>query len=233
MLFARRCPAEENSGFKAPLQCTVRRMRIRPIGQSLSKPDELSPAIIQRMESKAVLPKTSERERLARLSARQAIIVAAIGALSLVAGAWIQYAVGPRKTAPVIPVATADVAQRQLWIHIIGVEVDHASVQRCRVIAKLDGIYYSFPTRSLWLEIGDDFPMQSLPIPIGHSKHWLGFDLIYQLRDGSISSTGNQAAVTVEQVPFVSESRVHITVPGVDKFVNARVKFAVTDNPIR
>jgi hypothetical protein len=89
----------------------------------------------------------------------------------LIMGAWIQYAVGPRKAAPVIPVSTGDVAQRQLWLHIAGVDVDNPAVRRCRIIAKLDGLYYSFPTRALWVTPGEDVPMQSLPVPIGHPKH--------------------------------------------------------------
>jgi hypothetical protein len=89
--------------------------------------------------------------RVAKISALQAIVVAVITAA---AGVFAGY-IGKSSTQAPPP--------QQRWIVIDGAESQAYSV--VRIVATINGVHFSYPSNSVWAEVGPSMSRERFPIP--------------------------------------------------------------------
>lgn len=117
----------------------------------------------------------TDQVTIARISAKQAIMVALITSLAGLVGAAIQkYG---------FDTASQTVAQHEVQFR--GIEF-HGSpeVKRYRVVIDVDGIPYSYPGRSVWKDAGPKISELSFPLKVGISKHSVGIEIFAESVDG-------------------------------------------------
>jgi hypothetical protein len=113
------------------------------------------------MESRA----ESSNIAIARLTAIQAIVVALITAG---AGVATVYLAGGTLS------ASADVVQR--WITIENIESDDHKL--IRLVIQVNGVNYSYPSNTVWAEIGLGKSQERFPLPISDSTYLVSFRAI-------------------------------------------------------
>jgi hypothetical protein len=89
--------------------------------------------------------------RVAKISAVQAVVVAVITATAGVLAGYIG------KSSTSVP------PQQQRWIVIDGAESQEYSV--VRIVATVNGVHFSYPSNSVWAEVGPSMSRERFPIP--------------------------------------------------------------------
>ena len=165
--------------------------------------------------------------QVARITARQAIIVAAITALagtSGLIGAAVQ-----RTTAPPPTVAA------QAWLQIDGVEFNVPQPGlKVRITAFVNGIGYSFPSQALWSAVGRQMAPHALPLPLGDSVYTLSFGLIYADGDGRdvrYAQSSSTVRVRAGQIPINSDYKLFNVDAGTRTQAIATIRYKVTHEP--
>ena len=144
--------------------------------------------------------KTPQKEpaevHAARISAKQAIIVAAITALAGLLGSLISYSQGVRHS------------PSQHYLKIIKVEKRgfpnmNPSV---RIVANVNGQPYSYPSEAVWSDIRSETPGESFPLPSDQSEYALRFSAFYRADNGKILqlTSSSSARVAVPSLPFLA-----------------------------
>jgi hypothetical protein len=135
--------------------------------------------------------------RIARISAKQAIIVATITALAGVVGSIISYSQGARRS----PAA-------QHYLKIVRVEKRgfpnmHPSV---RIVADINDQPYSYPSRAVWTDISDEEPGESFPLLTNQSEYVLRFSAFYRRDDGEVQQLTSSEVVRLaaSQLPMMN-----------------------------
>lgn len=99
------------------------------------------------------MPKTNSADepvRVAKISAVQAVVVAVITAVAGVVAGYI----GKPST---------QATPQQRWIVIDGAESDGYSL--VRIVATINGVHFSYPSNSVWTEIGPNMSRERFPVP--------------------------------------------------------------------
>ncbi|MBX3315220.1 MAG: hypothetical protein KF906_12995 [Actinobacteria bacterium] len=66
----------------------------------------------------------------------------------------------------------------QQWLVIEGIEGDVKTP--IRVVANVNGISYSYPSKAVWTEIGPTMAKESFPLPAGEEKYNVSFSILYK-----------------------------------------------------
>jgi len=131
--------------------------------------------------------------QVARITAKQAVIVATITALAGIAGGYFGR-----------PTADSALPQtRQYRLRILGVtSVDTAWA--VRIIAHVDGDNYSYPGQALWADIGSDMSQEDFPLVVGKSEYRIRFSAFVRDKDGAILQASSQEsqAIPVSSAPI-------------------------------
>jgi hypothetical protein len=106
-----------------------------------------------------------EKVQIARITARQAMVVALITALAGVFGVALQrYGLAEPQPKPEAP--------QQDAVRFDGIEFqDPDAIKRYRVVLNVDGFPYSYPGNRVWHDVGLKAPEQMFPLKVGASKH--------------------------------------------------------------
>lgn len=165
--------------------------------------------------------------QVARISARQAIIVAAITALagtSGLIGAAVQRTTAPPPSVPA-----------QAWLQIDGVEFNVPQPGlKVRITAFVNGISYSFPSQALWSAVGREMAPHALPLPLGDSAYTLSFGLIYADGDGTdvrYAQSSSTVRVRAGQIPIDSDYKLFNVDAGTRTQAIATIRYKVTHEP--
>lgn len=126
----------------------------------------------------------SEKIKIARITARQAIIVALITAASgVLVGLLSGYRSGKS--------AQIDTVQR--WITVKPVVAEpYTSGSAVRVIAMVNSQAYSYPSRAVWADIGPRMSKESFPLPVGADEFRFRFEVFYRGPNGEITAYTSQ-----------------------------------------
>lgn len=138
-----------------------------------------------------ILQKEPAQIRAARISAKQAIIVAAITAFAGILGSLISYSQGVRHS------------PSQHYLKIIKVEKHgfpnvNPSV---RIVANVNRQPYSYPSEAVWSDIRSGTPGESFPLPSDQSEYALRFSAFYRADDGRILQLTSSSS---EMIPLSS-----------------------------
>lgn len=157
----------------------------------------------------------TKEERLARITARQAIIVTAITVCGGLAGAGIQHVASLSTNG--MPTTTSVSIVKQDWLVIKGVELINATdepvVQQVRIVATINNdVVISYPGPTIWEPVVREMPIERFPLPIGADTHKVTFVLFLRNEPGEPTTFHSQETITVTDTPFKSEARlVHFT----------------------
>lgn len=140
-------------------------------------------------------PREPSAVHIARISARQAIIVAAITAVAGVVGSVISYSQGARHS------------PTQHYLRVVRVEKRgfpnmNPSV---RIVADINDQPYSYPSRAVWTDISHGEPGESFPLLAGQAEYVLRFSAFYRRDDASVQQLTNSEVVRLQasQLPVV------------------------------
>jgi len=135
-----------------------------------------------------------EKVQIARITARQAMVVALITALAGVSGVALQrYGLGGNQ--PRLE------ALQQDAVRFDGIEFQRPdTIKRYRVVLDVDGFPYSCPGRKVWTDVGLKPPEQMFPLKVGDSEHDVDIILHCETQSGeSIEAATEQGkALTVD-----------------------------------
>jgi hypothetical protein len=177
--------------------------------------------------------------QVAKITARQAIIVAFITAAAGLGGAFIGKATGAGSEADAFVLRDSvrqlnraitglqmQIATPRPWLYLTGMFFNKKGAQ-ARVFASVDGIAYTFPTAMAWGD-GDQFVKDSLPLATLHAPQNIRFFARYALPHAPLRDAGSSEIITVPAVPYAGEYRLYegsLTNPGGP--LVARVQFAI------
>lgn len=147
------------------------------------------------------MPET-DQVRIARITSKQAILVALITSLAGLLGAAIQkYGFG-ESAAPVVDIQQDEVRFR-------GIEFDGSTdVQRYRVVMNVDGVPYSYPGRSVWKKVGPKVPDQGFPLRADRREHTVGIEVFAETADGETLALITEQDKTLDAGSGVTNLRV-------------------------
>ena len=102
--------------------------------------------------------------------------------------------------------ATETRVAEQRWLRIRGVEgLDGA---RTRLVARVNGRAYSYPSRAVWSRLGAGMPTEDFPLPIDARTYEISFELLTLSSDGQFRQFQSQEVVTVKTWPFEAEYKI-------------------------
>jgi len=135
------------------------------------------------------MARNPEREtsevRIARITAKQAIVVATITALAGVVSSIIAYSQGARHS-------TA-----QHYLKIVRVEKRGFANMNpsVRIVADINDQPYSYPSRAVWTDISHEEPGESFPLLANQSEYVLRFSAFYRRDDGEVQQLTSSEVV--------------------------------------
>ena len=188
-------------------------------------------------------PPTSTDEKVARITSRQAIIVALIGATSGFGGILIQKYFGSDQQYSIQTPLVQDGATQprstqggvtQKWLTIQDIESNILGPINYQLIIKVNGRAYSYPSRRLFMTSDiENTPRESFPLPIGTDHYSISFEAIY-VPVGSPLSDGrpnlvSEEVISAKQYPY---DGTYFLMKAEDTWTSERiiVRFSVTDN---
>jgi hypothetical protein len=179
-------------------------------GKSLSDPkvDDAPSANFSR-ERKNVTAEEPKEVQVARITARQAVVVALITAVSgILLGILTGYQSG--RSAP------RDV--RQHWITLKPVVAEPASEgSAVRVVVLANSQAYSYPSRAVWADIGPKMSRESFPLPIGADEYRIRFEVFFRSPDSQIISYTSQEVHEIEVSTLKGSSEQKYTIFPLDQ----------------
>jgi hypothetical protein len=107
----------------------------------------------------------------ARVTSKQAVLVALITALGGLATGWLSHG------------SSATPVTQQRYIKVTGVNSDGQG--DVRIVIEVNGQAYSYPSRAVWAEVGPQMPSEVFPLPTGASEFSVHFSAF--LSDGNSS----------------------------------------------
>jgi hypothetical protein len=94
----------------------------------------------------------------------------------------------------------------QRWLRIRGVMGLDGS--RARLVARVNGRAYSYPSRAVWSRLGPDMPVEDFPLPIDTKAYDISFELLTLAPDGQFKQFQSQEVISVKSWPFESEYKI-------------------------
>lgn len=104
-----------------------------------------------------------------------------------------------------VEAAEASVGQ-QRWLRIRGVEGLDGS--KARLVARVNGRAYSYPSRAVWSRLGPGMPVEDFPLPIDTKAYDMSFELLTLAPDGQFKQFQSQEVISVKSWPFESEYKI-------------------------
>jgi len=139
----------------------------------------------------AGVSRESNEIQVARITARQAIVVALITAISgILLGILTGYQSG--RSAP------RDVAQHWITLKPVVEDPDHPEGSSVRVVVLANSQAYSYPSQAVWADIGPKMSRESFPLPIGADEYRVRFEVFFRRPDGQIISYTSQEVHEIE-----------------------------------
>lgn len=94
----------------------------------------------------------------------------------------------------------------QRWLRIRGVE--GLDGNRARLVARVNGRAYSYPSRAVWSRLGPGMPVEDFPLPIDTKAYDISFELLTLAPDGEFKQFQSQEVISVKSWPFESEYKI-------------------------
>jgi hypothetical protein len=181
-------------------------------GQGVNGPkgDYVPSTDMARVTSGNVTSGESKEVQVARITARQAIVVALITAVS---GSLLGIVTGYQsgRSAP------RDV--RQHWITIKPVVAEPASAGNAvRVVVLANSQAYSYPSQAVWADIGPKMSQESFPLPIGADEYRVRFAAFFRRPDGKIISYTSQEVREIEMSTLKGSTEQEYAIFPLDQF---------------
>ncbi|MGH8521265.1 MAG: hypothetical protein ACREU9_07610 [Gammaproteobacteria bacterium] len=92
----------------------------------------------------------------------------------------------------------------QRWLRIRGVEGLDGS--RARLVARVNGRAYSYPSRAVWSRLGPGMPVEDFPLPIDTKAYDISFELLTLAPDSQFRQFQSQEVISVRS--FESEYKI-------------------------
>lgn len=148
-----------------------------------------APAEVSRARQN-VATEESREVQVARITARQGIVVAVVTAISgILLGILTGYQSG--RSAP------RDVRQHWVTLKPVVAEPDSEG-NSVRVIVLANSQAYSYPSRAVWADIGPKMSRESFPLPIGADEYRIRFEVFLRRPDGRIILYTSQEVHEIE-----------------------------------
>ena len=142
---------------------------------------------------------TEEKEiQVARITSRQAIVVALITAIAGVSGAMLAVMFRPHEQAKAV-----SIVQHYLKMPLRFTGLKHGYA--VRIVAEVNGQSYSYPSRAVWADVSQNMISESFPLPIGTDNFDVSFLVFLRNPNGSITTITNPRKPTVNVENHVSE----------------------------
>lgn len=94
----------------------------------------------------------------------------------------------------------------QRWLRIRGVEgLDGV---RARLVARVNGRAYSYPSRVVWALLGSGIPTEDFPLPVGVQSYELSFELLTLSAGNQYRQFQSQEVVSVRSWPYEGEYKI-------------------------
>ena len=104
-----------------------------------------------------------------------------------------------------VKTAEASVGE-QRWLRIRGVEGLDGS--RARLVARVNGRAYSYPSRAVWSRLGPGMPVEDFPLPVDVKAYDLSFELLALASNNEFRQFQSQEVISVKSWPFESEYKI-------------------------
>jgi hypothetical protein len=140
---------------------------------------------------------------VARITARQAIIVAMITAVAGLAGGYFGR--------PAVKSSPTDSPLIEHRLRILGVS-GAALGQAIRIVADVDGQGYSYPSRALWADIGPEMSQEDFLLPAGKVEYRIRFSAFVRDENGRLSEATSQEGevIPVAATPLQRQYALHV-----------------------
>ena len=104
-----------------------------------------------------------------------------------------------------VKVAEASIGE-QRWLRIRGVEGLDGS--RARLVARVNGRAYSYPSRAVWSRLGPGMPVEDFPLPVDAKAYDISFELLTLAPDNQFKQFQSQEVISVKSWPFEAEYKI-------------------------
>jgi hypothetical protein len=94
----------------------------------------------------------------------------------------------------------------QRWLRIRGIEGLDGT--RARLIARVNGRAYSYPSRAVWSGLGAGMPTEEFPLPIDTKTYDISFELLTLSDDNQFEQFQSQEVISVKTWPFEAEYKI-------------------------
>jgi hypothetical protein len=94
----------------------------------------------------------------------------------------------------------------QRWLRIRG--IDGLAGSRARVVARVNGKAYSYPSRAVWAMLGPGMTPEDFPLPIGAQIYDISFELLTLSADNQYRQFQSQEVVSVRSWPHEGEYKI-------------------------
>lgn len=115
---------------------------------------------------------------------------------------------------------------KQLWLTMDDVDlVGQSQFNHYRLIIRVNGNAYSYPSRSIFMSRIDSPPKESFPLPVDIDTFDVSFEGILESDSKLISET----VVRVDSFPFHAEYSLHEATNNMWSNVSAKVRFSIAE----
>ncbi len=102
-------------------------------------------------------------------------------------------------------------AGKQRWLRIKGIEgLDGV---RARLVARVNGRAYSYPSRAMWSMLGPRMPAEDFALPIDAETFDISFELLTLTEDNQLKQLHGQETQSVTSWPYEGEYRIKAVTP--------------------
>jgi len=178
--------------------------------------------------------------KIAKITSRQAVVVAIISAISGCLIALIPFFITKSNSSQTI--------QKQAWLTVKRIEffqpfeeqeIPREGLSRGRLVVHVSGISYSYPSKTLYTFLSQDgyYAEESFPLPITLTTFAVSFELLSipqdPLRSGKFFSTATSTQVDrVKSLPYSGEYELkHVTPDGSRQmYMAARIYYEIRED---
>ena len=143
--------------------------------------------------------------RVARITLRQAVIVAAITAVATIFIGW--FTISSKDA------SSKNTITKPSQIKILGVKAENAEPYcQIRIVMNVNGQYYSYPSKAVWAVVGTQMQSEEFPILSNSERIILNFEIFHRLQDGTVSYHSNfvDHKISKTDLPKEDEFSLHL-----------------------
>lgn len=97
-------------------------------------------------------------------------------------------------------------AATQRWLKIRGLE--GLNGYKVRIIARVNGFAFSYPSRTIWTEARPVLPTESFPLPSSKDGYRVSFEILSLDREGEFKQFTNQEVLDIRNFPTDSSYKI-------------------------